>query len=419
MAIRRANDIDAIRRRRLGWFCWCCVLSLKFHGSKEFITLRSLQFRTRPGANRPRCLLERRQKSLGSLPSVSVQIVTYNRTCLVLEALQQIEAQDYAGEIEVLVLDDSPHSSLRAVEGFANTSRHRVVYHFLEKRLTIGAKRNLAVSLSLADLVCTWDDDDIYTEDRVRLQVEFLLEHPRCKCAMMERRYFFWSSYGVLRSCRDELQLFPLENTLCFWRSWFQARSFDAGNLNEGLGLLRGAQGVKHPGRLGILSIPAEDLPFVYVKHEGSMTGSQILPQPAEDPVNVRQQGVGLGGWPLLPLARAFLMDRFPALPASSWCAKGLGTVRKLLCEEIKQDIKQLRALSDRAQVASYIRQLGMESAPRFTTEGLLGWIDAMEQKLRMGFVDEKERLNSAWSCASAMAQIAKEWMGQPLCVCA
>eukprot|EP00913_Durusdinium_trenchii_P036055 g33737.t1 len=298
MAIRRANDIDAIRRRRLGWFCWCCVLSLKFHGSKEFITLRSLQFRTRPGANH------------------------------------------YAGEIEVLVLDDSPHSSLRAVEGFANTSRHRVVYHFLEKRLTIGAKRNLAVSLSLADLVCTWDDDDIYTEDRVRLQ------------AMMERRYFFWSSYGVLRSCRDELQLFPLENTLCFWRSWFQARSFDAGNLNEGLGLLRGAQGVKHPGRLGILSIPAEDLPFVYVKHEGSMTGSQILPQPAEDPVNVRQQGVGLGGWPLLPLARAFLMDRFPALPASSWCAKGLGTVRKLLCEEIKQDIKQLRALSDRAQAA-------------------------------------------------------------------
>ena len=113
------------------------------------------------------------------------------------------------------------------------------------------------MSLSLADLVCTWDDDDIYTEDRVRLQVEFLLEHPRCKCAsrlsfvfsdfrsqlkglfvftaalyiqllgwrpsllgwrpsllgnirrirwsppeaMMERRYFFWSSYGVLRSC--------------------------------------------------------------------------------------------------------------------------------------------------------------------------------------------------------------------------
>lgn len=34
---------------------------------------------------------------------VSVQIVTYNRTCLVLEALQQIEAQDYAGEIEAQV----------------------------------------------------------------------------------------------------------------------------------------------------------------------------------------------------------------------------------------------------------------------------------------------------------------------------
>lgn len=40
------------------------------------------------------------------------------------------------------------------------------------------------------------------------------------------------------------------------------------------------------------LKISSPSMFLRYVKHEGSMTGSQILPQPAEDPVNVRQQGV-------------------------------------------------------------------------------------------------------------------------------
>lgn len=35
---------------------------------------------------------------------VSVQIATYNRPSLLLEALHQIEVQDYAGQIEALML---------------------------------------------------------------------------------------------------------------------------------------------------------------------------------------------------------------------------------------------------------------------------------------------------------------------------
>mmetsp|Transcript_57629 Transcript_57629/g.119758 ORF Transcript_57629/g.119758 Transcript_57629/m.119758 type:complete len:179 (-) Transcript_57629:63-599(-) len=75
------------------------------------------------------------------------------------------------------------------------------------------------------------------------------------------------------------MQLLPLENTLCFRRRWFEAgHRFAAGNLNEGLGLLRGPTGVKHPGRLGILPISAEELPFLYIKHSGSMTGTGTEP---------------------------------------------------------------------------------------------------------------------------------------------
>lgn len=41
-------------------------------------------------------------------PLVSVQIVTYNRSAYLLQALQQIAAQDYPGALQVVVMDDSP-----------------------------------------------------------------------------------------------------------------------------------------------------------------------------------------------------------------------------------------------------------------------------------------------------------------------
>ncbi|CAJ1346726.1 unnamed protein product [Effrenium voratum] len=134
-----------------------------------------------------------------SFPSVSVQVVTLNRPQLLLEAMHQVEAQDYEGPLEVLIMDDSEQSNSQQVEQFASTSRHSIKYCFLPERLTIGAKRNLAARKTTADLICTWDDDDIYTIDRVRLQVEFLMNHPRCNCVMLERRYFFWTSTCVLK----------------------------------------------------------------------------------------------------------------------------------------------------------------------------------------------------------------------------
>eukprot|EP00435_Cladocopium_sp_Y103_P027625 s648_g6.t2 len=282
------------------------------------------------------------------LPSVSVQIATYNRPSLVLETLRQIEVQDYAGEIEVLILDDSPQSCQQAVEHFASTSRHCISYRFLSERHTIGAKRNLAVNLSQTDLICTWDDDDIYPKDRIRLQVDFLLRHPRCKCAMIERRYFFWKT-GYLRACHDKLQLFPLENTLCFWRHWFQAgRTFDAGNVNEGLGLLRGKRGLKHPGRVGILSMRAEELPFVYVKHSESMTGDQMVAA-AEGPVGV-------------------------ALHLVHWS------------ENIEKDIKQLEGSEELAQ---YLRELTGHELEKF--EGLPAKIRLFMESLRDSKTDAGE----------------------------
>ena len=42
----------------------------------------------------------------------------------------------------------------------------------LEQRLSIGAKRNLAVELAKGDTIVTWDDDDYYRSFRITRQVQ-------------------------------------------------------------------------------------------------------------------------------------------------------------------------------------------------------------------------------------------------------
>ncbi|CAE7020948.1 unnamed protein product [Symbiodinium sp. KB8] len=336
----------------------------------------------------------------GPFPSVSVQVVTYNRPSLLLEALLQIEAQDYPTPLEVLILDDSDTSSEKDVLRFAANSRHDIQYRFLSERLTIGEKRNLAAESTSAEFICTWDDDDIYTVDRVRLQAEFLSGNRRCNCVAIERRFFYWLNEDVLRGCED-VQFLPLENTLCFRRRWFEAgRRFAAGSLNEGLGLLRGPTGVKHPGRLGILPISAEELPFLYIKHSGSMTGTGKEPY--------AKQGAEIS---LLPLVRACHLGRFPDLPSRTNHSRILRAVRELLrtlprsgklsfslTSEIDPsafrkitgglisgDLDDLRATGDAIKAARYLEALTGVRPQDESLQGLLDGIGELQAALVTG----------------------------------
>ncbi|CAK0899712.1 unnamed protein product, partial [Prorocentrum cordatum] len=72
-----------------------------------------------------------------------VLISTFERPGLLLEALAQVAAQDYGGDVEAVVVDDSAES--------------------LEGRSTA------------AEVLCVWDDDDVFTRHRLRRQVEHLL----------------------------------------------------------------------------------------------------------------------------------------------------------------------------------------------------------------------------------------------------
>ena len=93
---------------------------------------------------------------------------TVDRRAFVPRAIAQFLAQDYT-DSELLIVDDGTDRVRDLVPEHA-----RVRYLPLERRLVLGAKRNLACEQARGDLIVHWDDDDWSATWRLRYQVEQL-----------------------------------------------------------------------------------------------------------------------------------------------------------------------------------------------------------------------------------------------------
>ena len=101
-------------------------------------------------------------------PSVSIIMPTNGRPDFVRRAMAMVAEQDYPAHIlQVVVVDDSPSHML--LEG--PHALPRVDYIVLKDQRSVGEKRNIAVNHSVGEVIMHWDDDDIYSTQRVRAQV--------------------------------------------------------------------------------------------------------------------------------------------------------------------------------------------------------------------------------------------------------
>jgi len=105
----------------------------------------------------------------GEMPLVSCIMPTYNRRSFLPLALARFREQSYPNR-ELIVIDDGSDpvgDQLRAEPA--------VRYLRVEKRISIGAKRNLACAEARGEIVAHWDDDDWYSADRLERQVAPIL----------------------------------------------------------------------------------------------------------------------------------------------------------------------------------------------------------------------------------------------------
>jgi len=278
--------------------------------------------------------------ALSALPSVSVQICTYERLNLMLEAIDQIGAQDYPGDIEVVVVDDTQFSSESYVLEAAKRNSLGVEYISLPVRHTIGEKRNMAAEATAADVICIWDDDDIFPINRISRQVEALYSGKGSGCSSIEIQYLYSAdkkNLNVWHKCFAETN----EATMCFRRSWFEeCDGFDDTCQGEGIGLFRERMHEEQE----VARLTAVEMPFLYVRRGDCATGDCVRKGGAR-----RYSPTKLVDTTMLAMARFLYERRFPQLPPrlAAATSDALHRTRMGLFNELRIDYGHLRRSND------------------------------------------------------------------------
>lgn len=117
-------------------------------------------------------------------PAVSVVIPVYNGERFLAQALASVRAQDYRGEIEILVVDDG------STDGSAEIARaHAGVRYLLQPNQGNATARNHGIAAASHEFIALLDQDDLWLPSKTTRQIGALLADPAlhfasCHCSL-------------------------------------------------------------------------------------------------------------------------------------------------------------------------------------------------------------------------------------------
>lgn len=196
-----------------------------------------------------------------SRPLVSCILPTRNRADFVLQSIRYFERQDYP-ERELIVVDDGDDGLAARLP-----ASPRIRYLRLDRRHSIGAKRNLACREARGQILAQWDDDDWYAPGRLSAQVAPLLAGQADITGLVAGTFFelpawaFWTCTPALHA-----RMFAEDvhgGTLVYRRDVLRLSHYPDRSLAEDAAFLRRA--VRQGARLARLENPGL---FVYLRHE-------------------------------------------------------------------------------------------------------------------------------------------------------
>jgi len=121
---------------------------------------------------------------MGNNPLVSVIIPVYNGEHYLAQAIESILAQTYT-PIEVIIIDDG---SLDNSSYIARSFQEVRYYHQLNQGVAVA--RNTGIAVSHGEFIAFLDQDDIWTHDKLDVQIEYLLHHPETGGVLSKLRLF-------------------------------------------------------------------------------------------------------------------------------------------------------------------------------------------------------------------------------------
>ena len=133
------------------------------------------------------------------LPMVSVCTPTFNRRPFIPNMFDCFRNQDYPKHrVEWIIVDDGTDKIEDLVEK-SNISQIR--YFKVDKKMTLGAKRNYMHKYVRGSIVVYMDDDDYYPPERISHAVERLQSNPQALCAGSSEIYIYFKHISKMIQC--------------------------------------------------------------------------------------------------------------------------------------------------------------------------------------------------------------------------
>lgn len=126
------------------------------------------------------------------LPRISCLTVTLNRLVLLKEAIRCFCDQSYPHK-ELVIVTNGTERYQQAIRRYIDTLDPPAIRCIAlpEEPCTLGKLRNIAVEAASGDLICQWDDDDLYHPERLRVQFEHMEQNHARACLMTDYLEFF------------------------------------------------------------------------------------------------------------------------------------------------------------------------------------------------------------------------------------
>jgi glycosyltransferase involved in cell wall biosynthesis len=134
-----------------------------------------------------------------SNPLVSVVVAVMNGERFLEPAVQSILAQDYR-PIEIIVVDG--HSTDRTADV---AKSHDLVRYVLQEGRGIADAYNLGIALAQGELIAFLSHDDLWTPDKLSVQVAYMQQHPEIGYTVARVKFFLEPGCDVPPGFRPEL----------------------------------------------------------------------------------------------------------------------------------------------------------------------------------------------------------------------
>ena len=108
-------------------------------------------------------------------PFISIIIPTYNRASYIEEALDSIKKQTFT-DYEIIVVDDGSTDNTKEI-----LEKYEGIRCIYLEHVGIAGARNTAVKAARGKWIAFLDSDDLWKEDKLQKQVDYLHTHPDCR----------------------------------------------------------------------------------------------------------------------------------------------------------------------------------------------------------------------------------------------